>query len=321
MRVTLFTRPDCGLCDEVKQALAGLQAAHPHQLVEVDVESDGALLARYGEAVPVVTVGPYTLRAPITVTDLKVTLAAAETGRVEKPPLSGRARQQAIRLNRFVLGFARHWLAAFNLALLVFVGLPFLAPTLMKVGATTPARWIYTVYSPLCHQFAFRSWFLFGERAAYPLARAGVGGLTYGVATGQSETDFSAARRFIGNDRVGYKVAFCERDVAIYAGLLLAGLGFAVVRRRLRPLATWAWFLIGIVPMALDGGTQLLSELPVFSALLPLRESTPLLRTLTGLLFGLANVWMAYPYVEESMSETIAFVTAKLAGAEQAPAA
>jgi uncharacterized membrane protein len=148
-----------------------------------------------------------------------------------------------------------------------------------------------------------------------------VAGLTYGEATGQSEIDLASARRFVGNEQVGYKVAFCERDVAIYAGLLLSGLGFALVRRRLRPLATWAWFLIGIVPMALDGGTQLLSELPVFSAFLPLRESTPLLRTLTGLLFGLANVWMAYPYVEESMSETVAFVTAKLAAAEQAPAA
>jgi hypothetical protein len=27
---------------------------------------------------------------------------------------------------------------------------------------------LYTFYSPFCHQFAFRSLFLFGEQAAYP---------------------------------------------------------------------------------------------------------------------------------------------------------
>ncbi len=82
-------------------------------------------------------------------------------------------RGQAIRLNRGLLFFARHWLAAFNLAVLVYVGLPFLAPTLMHAGYETQARWIYTVYSPLCHQLAFRSWFLFGEQPAYPTNSGG----------------------------------------------------------------------------------------------------------------------------------------------------
>jgi uncharacterized membrane protein len=263
-----------------------------------------------------VTIGPYTLRAPITAVDLKVALAAAETGRVERPKLTGRARQQAISLNRVVLGFARHWLATFNLAVFIFVGLPILAPVLMKAGATTPARWIYTAYSPLCHQFAFRTWFLFGEQTAYPLARAGVGGLTFGQVTGIAENDYVAARAFLGNPTLGYKMALCERDIAIYGGLLLAGLLFALVRGRLRPLPTWAWLLFGIVPMAIDGGTQLLSALPVFSTYLPLRESTPALRAATGLLFGFANVWMAYPYVEESMSETVAAVASKLAAVQ-----
>jgi uncharacterized membrane protein len=316
IQVTLFTRPDCALCDEVKATLAGLYAKHPHRLVEVNVESDRALLDRYGETVPVVQVGPYTMKAPMTATDLRVALAAAAAGRIERPAVSGRARRQAITLNRVVLGFARHWLAAFNLAVLVFVGLPFVAPVLMETGATTPARWIYSAYSPLCHQFAFRSWFLFGDQAAYPLGRAGLSGATFGQATGISENDYSAARRFVGNERTGYKVALCERDISIYGGLLMAGLTFSFVRRRLRPLPAWAWLAFGILPMALDGGTQLLGALPVFSSFVPLRESTPLLRTATGLLFGVMNVWMAYPYVEESMSETSALVAAKLAVAQ-----
>jgi uncharacterized membrane protein len=315
MRVALYTRDGCHLCEDVKEALKRLRTTHPHQLVEVDIESDPALHKRYFDAIPVVTIGPYTLRAPISETDLKIALAAAATGATDRAPLTGRAREQAINLNRLILGFARHWLAVFNVAILAFIGLPFAAPILMRTGATTPARWIYSAYSPFCHQYAFRSWFLFGPSAAYPLSRAEVPGATYGAATGLAENDFVSARAFIGNEAVGYKVALCERDVAIWGSLLVAGILFSFVRGRLRPLSTLGWVAIGIVPIALDGGSQLLSAFPGFSAVLPLRESTPLLRTITGGLFGMANVWMAYPYVEESMSETAATIAAKLAAA------
>ena len=43
------------------------------------------------------------------------------------------------------------------------------------------------------------------------------------------------------------------------------------------------------------------------------RESTPALRSLTVLLFGFMNVWLAYPYLEETMAETRALIGAKLA--------
>ena len=58
--------------------------------------------------------------------------------------------------------------------MLFYVGLPLLAPSLMKLGAELPANIIYRMYKPLCHQFAFRSFFLFGEQPFYPLAEAGV---------------------------------------------------------------------------------------------------------------------------------------------------
>jgi uncharacterized membrane protein len=315
MRVTLFTKGDCRLCDEAKADLDALQKEFPHELVEVDIETDDSLRARYAEQIPVIKVGPYTMKAPFGRTELRVTLGAAVNGR---PPATTQAssqadRDQAIFLNRIVLGFSRHWLAVFNLLIFIYVGLPFAAPTLMKLGATTPANWIYKAYSPLCHQLAFRSFFLFGEQPAYPLADAGTGLVPYGVATGLSETDYWGARAFIGNEQIGYKVAFCERDVAIYAGMFLAGLLFSLVRTRLRPLPLLVWFAVGIVPIALDGGTQLLSALPLLN--FPVRESTPFLRTLTGGLFGAMNIWLAYPYVEEAMQETRTLVAAKLAGA------
>jgi hypothetical protein len=44
----------------------------------------------------------------------------------------------------------------------------------------------------------------------------------------------------------------------------------------------------------------------------PIRESTPFLRALTGALFGIGNAWLAYPYIEESMQETIEMLNEKL---------
>jgi uncharacterized membrane protein/glutaredoxin len=317
MRVTLYTRPGCQLCEEAKQALEALQAEFPHTLVEVDIEADERLLERYAEQIPVVQVGAYTLRAPIDRSDLRVTLAAARDAAPSPEPVTGAARERAIQANRGALFLARHWLAIFNAVVFIYVGLPFAAPVLMKLGATRPARWIYTAYSPMCHQWAFRSWFLFGEQAAYPRATAGTSLITYGQATGLDENDVLAARAFIGNERLGYKVAFCERDVAIYGGMLMAGLGFALVRRRLKPLHLALWVAFGVLPIALDGGIQLLSGLGLPGW--PVYESTPLLRTVTGALFGVANVWLAYPYVEDSMSETRTLAAARLSGAGRVP--
>ncbi|MGD8850181.1 MAG: DUF2085 domain-containing protein, partial [Anaerolineales bacterium] len=216
-------------------------------------------------------------------------------------------------LNRGLLFFARHWLAIFNLIVFAYVALPFGAPALMKIGAERPARLIYSVYKPLCHQLAYRSWFIFGEQAVYPLERTGLAGISYEELTGNSAMDLFAGRDFIGNERSGYKVALCQRDVAIYGGILLSGLFFGLVRKKLMPLPILVWAIFGILPLAIDGGSQLLGFVPLIN--FPIRESTPILRTLTGALFGVMNVWLAYPYVEETMEETRIAITDKLATA------
>jgi uncharacterized membrane protein len=77
--------------------------------------------------------------------------------------------------------------------------------------------------------------------------------------------------------------------------------------------------VFGVLPMAIDGGTQFLSGFGLTAPGSLVRESTPLLRTATGLLFGLLNVWLAYPYLEESMGETRAATTVKLAGTDRPP--
>ncbi len=170
---------------------------------------------------------------------------------------------------------ARHWLAWANGTAGLFVGLPFLAPILLATGHTEAANIIYAAYGVVCHQWAFRSYFVLGARPTYGIEELGtiIG----------SERAFA----FLGDQELGYKVAFCERDVAIYLAVLLGGVAFVLLRDRISPLGP-AGYLALTLPMALDG----------FSQLFGWRESTVELRTLTGLLFGLGSVWLAYPRVD-----------------------
>jgi uncharacterized membrane protein len=259
-------------------------------------------------------VGPYTLSAPISRTDLKVTLGAAADREADPEVQAQPPTRHGIGLNKIVYWFSQHWLAVFNALIFLYVAIPFAAPALMRTGLEPAANVIYRVYSPLCHQLTFRSWFLFGEEAAYPLEETAYFTTTYSDITGSDQVDYIEASRYVGDEQVGFKVALCQRDIAIYGGILVAGLVFGLIRSRLRPAPIILWFVIGILPLAIDGGSQLISRLPFLG--ISVRESTPLLRTVTGLLFAIMNVWLAYPNIEEAMTDTQALTAAKLAAAE-----
>lgn len=309
IEVTLYSRSDCHLCEQVQGYLADLNNEIPHNLSVIDVDSRGDLRKLYGFNVPVVKIGPYTLKAPIEHSDLLITLKAAQNREQHISEINSAIAAGALSIpvkwtksDGFVHWLARHYLVLFNSFIAVYVLLPFLAPILMQAGVTTPASWIYRAYSVVCHELAFRSWFLFGEQASYPRESAGVEGvIPYGEATGLDENDLWAAREYHGNEAVGYKVGLCERDVAIYGGILLFGVVFAVTRRRIKPIHWALWIILGLIPIGLDGLSQLVSQPPL--NLLPYRESTPLFRTITGFLFGSITAWFGYPYVEETMSE------------------
>jgi uncharacterized membrane protein len=190
-------------------------------------------------------------------------------------------------VSRLVIWIARHWLALFNSAWAVYVLLPFLAPILMQAGYTAPARLIYGLYSFTCHQLPDHSFFLFGDTHV-PLAPE------LEAAGAPPQTDLFVFRKFTGNEQIGYKVALCERDVAIYGSVVLAGLAFAVARRRIQAPSIKVYLLF-LIPIAVDGLSQLAG----------LRESNWWLRTLTGAIFGAASVWLAYPYVEDAMRDVV----------------
>jgi hypothetical protein len=57
LSLTLLVRAYCHLCDEMRGAVAPLAAAAGLELREIDVDSDPALEARWGDRVPVLLAG------------------------------------------------------------------------------------------------------------------------------------------------------------------------------------------------------------------------------------------------------------------------
>lgn len=149
----------------------------------------------------------------------------------------------------------RHWLALLNSFLFVFLGGAFLGPVLAYFGENGAASWLLHTYHGICDQVPSHSYYLFG-----------------------------------------HQVCLCERCLAIYTTLFLGSLSLAIIprlRSRIHPL-DWRLWLLLILPMALDGGTQLFGW----------RESDLLLRTITGFLFGLGAAWFILPRLDEIAHDT-----------------
>jgi uncharacterized membrane protein len=315
----MYSKADCHLCEDALQDLEALQSVVPHKLEVINIDYRPELEEKFGLVVPVIEVGPYLLKSPFSSQELEITLRAAAEREKSIADIDQKVAASAIKIpvtitrtDRFSHWISKHYMLVLNALVLLYVGLPFLAPVLMSAGYQAPATSIYRFYSLVCHQLAFRSWFILGDQPAYPREAAGVDNLIpFGVATGVDEEDQLSARQFVGNENVGYKVALCERDVAIYGGILLFGLIFSATGRKIKGLPWYLWLLIGIVPIAVDGFSQLLSQPPL--NFFPYRESTPLLRTITGFLFGFTTAWFGYPIVEESMVDVRRYYGEKMA--------
>lgn len=199
----------------------------------------------------------------------------------------------------FIVWFSRHYMLVINLILALFILFTFAAPVCMHLGWQRAGRVIYLFYHQFCHQFAFRSWFLFGQQIYYP--KQAIGDLlTYEEMFGQPADDLLMARAIIGNEIAGYKVAICQRDVAMYSALILFGLIFSLSGKRLPRIPLLVWLALAVLPLGIDGLTQLSSTGWNIFALAQARESTPLLRTITGGLFGFFSGWYIYPSIQSS---------------------
>jgi hypothetical protein len=56
MRIVLYSRPGCGLCDEAREVIEEQRALTPFDLEEVDISGDDAMELEYGIRIPVVEI-------------------------------------------------------------------------------------------------------------------------------------------------------------------------------------------------------------------------------------------------------------------------
>lgn len=79
-RLTIYSRPGCHLCDEMKRIIAQVTACMPQDALvvsEVDISTDEALERMYGQEIPVLFVdGRKSAKYRITEEELRRRLAA-----------------------------------------------------------------------------------------------------------------------------------------------------------------------------------------------------------------------------------------------------
>lgn len=207
-----------------------------------------------------------------------------------------------------------HWFETFLIVYGLWVFIPFLAPLFMYIGWTGAGKAIYFIYSFFCHQLPERSLFLFGEKSMYSLHEI--------QAAWHDTINPIILRQFIGNETLGWKIAWSDRMISFYTSIWLFAAIWYAFRRKVKPLSWWGLALL-LLPIAVDGITHTISDfagigqgfrdtnawlaaltnyaLPAtFYAGDALGSVNSILRFITGLLAGLGIVWLAFPFIVQT---------------------
>lgn len=215
---------------------------------------------------------------------------------VIKPDSQTRSRL-VVAVDDFAASIERHFLGLLIGGMLVVTLLPFLAPVLMAVDWTSAGTLLYMLYTPFCHQLPQRSWFLFGEKLTYTLAE---------INQVYPSTDPWQLRFFYGTPAMGWKVAWSDRMLSFYTMTPVFGLLYAALKNRTRmaqigridadkirenqwvprhprsiPIS-WRVLVLALLPIALDGGTHMLSDLISGVSNSGFRDTNLWLAALTG---------------------------------------
>lgn len=214
----------------------------------------------------------------------------------------------------FASWFSDHWFWTFLVLYGIWVFMPFLAPVFMYMGWTGGGKVIYFFYSFFCHQLPERSFFFFGEKSMYSLAEI--------QAAWQDTVNPMILRQFIGNETMGWKVAWSDRMISFYSSVWFFALIWYPLRQKVKTLSWWGMLFL-LFPIALDGITHAMSDFAGIGQgfrdtntwLVVLTNNTfstafysgdavgsfnSLMRFLTGILAGAGIVWLAFPYIFRS---------------------
>lgn len=97
LRLTLYTRPGCHLCDEMKAELARAHGGPAWVLEEVDIARDPALEARHGLSIPVLAIeGRPAFKGRLTAAEFRAKLSrrAQEIAAGASPARGGRGESR-----------------------------------------------------------------------------------------------------------------------------------------------------------------------------------------------------------------------------------
>jgi uncharacterized membrane protein len=209
---------------------------------------------------------------------------------------------------------SQHWFEIFLTIYGLWIWTPFLAPLFMDMGWRGVGKAIYFVYSFFCHQLPERSFFLFGQKAMYSLTEI--------QSAWQDTVNPLVLRKFIGNEVMGWKIAWSDRMISLYTSVWLFAGAWWPARHKVKPLRWWNFALL-LLPLAIDGSTHMLSDLqgigqgfrdtnrwlavltgnslPIsFYAGDALGSFNSWARLISGLLAGLGNTRFVFPYVFQS---------------------
>ncbi len=237
--------------------------------------------------------------------------------------VSGRTREVVIIIQKSILFLTRYWLLIAVMLAVLVLALGVLAPAFMSEGLTGAGNRTYRFLAPHNHQLPQRSYFLF--------SRAG------GIQTYSKEqllawgADPYNLESFIGNVEIGYKTALNHRMIAIFIAILLGGLGWGFAGER--PRIRFIILVILATPMLVDAISHMISEnggtdfrqtntwaIALTGGAFPTEfyQGTTfgtlnwLLRSVTGVLFGLGLVWWLFTFLSSRFNPIRARLEPKL---------
>jgi len=227
--------------------------------------------------------------------------------------LANTKQQTSLPLSQWLTS---HWLETFLVIYGLWVFVPFLAPFFMYMGWTGTGKAIYFIYSFFCHQLPERSFFLFGEKIMYTLPEI--------QSAWQDTINPMILRQFTGNELMGWKIAWSDRMISFYTSVWVFAALWFPFRRKVKSLSWWGFVLL-LLPLIMDGGTHTISDFAgigqgfrdtnqwlailtnnsfpaTFYAGDALGSFNSMMRLITGILAGLAVIWLAFPYILQSQT-------------------
>jgi uncharacterized membrane protein len=211
--------------------------------------------------------------------------------------------------------------------LFVYALLPFVSPIAFKLGNDSIGIGIQNIYRIFCHQRVERSMFLFAEDGLvkyYTIDEL----KEIGYLNRQTKPSLYGdgwelyQYPYWGNEKIGYKVAYCIRDVGLYLGLAFTCLFLYlyITRTGKNIWLKWYWILLLCIPMMFDGvfqtfveilGKHMMGGLYDPSWVVPYIANIPK-RWISGLLFGIGFGFIVMPNLIDSAESIKSETTEKV---------